>query len=278
MRSFEKETAPVVYNSAGVKILKFSVGRSGAECFRMHWHERMELLRVHEGIMQIDFGSYKKEFPAGSLAIVHPNQPHKGVICRGPARYDVLMFDIRSFYNNTDVCRELLPAVFEGKVKFRNITDNQEILNWVDCIISEAEEEETSLKMTAHIYQLLFLLYKDCVDTILNRSPFDKTVREIIEYIETNFASDLTTEQLSERFQYAKPYFCRKFKESTGLTPMTYLRIFRIEKAYSLMKEGNRNISEIALSCGFTDSNYFSRCFKAHFGHCPTYYKHLSRN
>ncbi|MBQ8233294.1 MAG: helix-turn-helix transcriptional regulator [Lachnospiraceae bacterium] len=63
-----------------------------------------------------------------------------------------------------------------------------------------------------------------------------------------------------------------KFKETTGLTPMNYLKIYRVEEAYKLIKEGKRDIGNIAALCGFPDANYFTRCFKAHFGVPPSYF------
>ncbi len=40
-----------------------------------------------------------------------------------------------------------------------------------------------------------------------------------------------------------------------------------------MIKKGEGNIGDIATRCGFDDANYFARCFKAHFGVPPTFYK-----
>lgn len=117
------------------------------------------------------------------------------------------------------------------------------------------------------------LLYDTCLAAVSPAISFDNGMKEITNYMEANFASDLTIDTLCKKFKYAKPYFCSKFKENTGLTPMTYLKVYRLEKACELLKEGSYTISEIARSCGFSDSNYFTRCFKEHFGHPPSYFK-----
>ena len=36
-----------------------------------------------------------------------------------------------------------------------------------------------------------------------------------------------------------------------------------------LLREGNLNVSEVAVRTGFADPNYFSRAFKARFGITP---------
>ncbi len=53
----------------------------------------------------------------------------------------------------------------------------------------------------------------------------------------------------------------RLFKTATGVTPMDYLNHVRLRRAVSLLITGTRSISEIAVECGFGDSNYFARRF-----------------
>jgi two-component system response regulator YesN len=46
-----------------------------------------------------------------------------------------------------------------------------------------------------------------------------------------------------------------------------------MKKAAFLIKNSNIPIAEIALKVGFNDSNYFSKCFKSHFGVPPSTYQ-----
>ena len=89
-------------------------------------------------------------------------------------------------------------------------------------------------------------------------------------YLEENYDKELTTAIMAKKFGYSAEHFCRKFKEATGLTPMNYLKVFRMEEAYKMLQLGERNISKVAEGCGFTDANYFTRCFKTHFGYPPS--------
>ena len=94
----------------------------------------------------------------------------------------------------------------------------------------------------------------------------------MIKYVEDHFQEEMTIEKLAKEFGYSKEHFCRKFKEVTGLAPMQYLGIYRIEMAEKMLKHTNQSISDIAQQCGFYDANYFTRRFKAHFGMAPTKY------
>lgn len=58
-------------------------------------------------------------------------------------------------------------------------------------------------------------------------------------------------------------------KKHIGKSLHSYILELRILKSISLMESGLTNISEIAHSCGFNDSNYFSRYFKKKTGISP---------
>ena len=125
--------------------------------------------------------------------------------------------------------------------------------------------------MTSLVYELLYLLFEYHLAEL--HTEFKSSVVKIIDYMEENFALDLNTETLCRKFGYSTGHFCRKFKRATGVTPMTYLKIYRLEQALQKLKEGNQSIGEIAALCGYSDANYFTRCFKAHYGVPPRYYK-----
>ena len=57
-------------------------------------------------------------------------------------------------------------------------------------------------------------------------------------------------------------YFSKQFKAITGVGLIEYLNLTRITAAEKLLTETNRPITEVAMECGFNDSNYFAAVFK----------------
>lgn len=267
MGEYKKELRPVSYSEAGLKVLHFSIP-AGQMFFRMHWHERMELIRMHSGELFVSYGTDTTKLEAGDMAIFPPKMPHEGIAGSNGAKYDVLMFDVRAFYHDSEVSRKYLTALFDGYAKFQKITSHKETVRCFDHICSK--EGQGTLEITAYLYQLLFLLFEHSLIELRNRTGQEDVVKEIVKYMEENFEKEITTSSICTEFGYTEAHFCRKFKEATGLTPMNYLKILRMEEAHKMLKKGERNISKIAASCGFLDSNYFTRCFKAHFGVPPS--------
>ena len=264
------ETVPVHYGPSSIKVLFFNIG-SKKPAIRIHWHERMELLRVYEGNLTVTVGNKTFTVNAGEAAIVPPRTPHMAETETG-ARYCAVMFDVRNFYNKTEIGEKLLSALFEGRVNLKGVSSNKAFINALDGISKNASSDIEAFSAMADLYKFLEALFKECADDIYTQSSADRVMKEIIDYIEENFNEEITTSDLCKHFGYTVPYFCKKFKGYTGLTPMNYLKVYRMEKAYSLMKKTNLKINEIAFNCGFSDANYFTRCFTAHFGFPPTKY------
>ena len=65
----------------------------------------------------------------------------------------------------------------------------------------------------------------------------------------------------------------RHFKQSMNLSPMQYLTQLRLEQACNQLLNTDKSISEIALSCGFHDSNYFAKKFRAVYGASASSYR-----
>lgn len=94
-------------------------------------------------------------------------------------------------------------------------------------------------------------------------------VENVIEYIQNHYCEKINNTELSEIFHFHPNYINSEFKKYTGKSLHSYILELRILKSISLMESGYTNISEIALSCGFSDSNYFSRYFKKKNGISP---------
>lgn len=264
------ETAPVHYGPSSIKVLFFNIGGK-KPAIRMHWHERMEILRVYEGNLIVSVGNKTVTVHAGEAAIVPPRTPHMAETETG-ARYSAVMFDVRNFYNKTEIGEKLLRALFEGRVSLKGISGNKEFIDALDTVSKNISSDVEAFSAMADLYKFLAALFKECVNDIYTESSTDRVMKEIIGYLEDNFNEEITTSDICKHFGYTVTYFCKKFKSYTGLSPMYYLKIYRMEKAYSLMKKTNLKINEIALNCGFSDANYFTRCFTAHFGFPPTKY------
>jgi len=62
----------------------------------------------------------------------------------------------------------------------------------------------------------------------------------------------------------------KKLKALTGMSATHFIRHIRLTKAREFLKSGDMNVTEIAYQVGFSDPNYFTRCYGEEFGESPS--------
>lgn len=270
---YQKELIPVLYGDSAVKILGETNISANRVCFGMHWHERMEILLIYSGSLLLRIDGREFNTKGNSLVIIPPERAHMGVSGNDGVRYRTVMFDIAIFYNSTRATDKFLKPIVKQITDFTPVTDDAEIVALCDSLIKEqlSGGVASPLIVIGKIYELLGLLYRHCLCEPALSAP-DSKFKNVIDYIGDNFCDDISSAELSRRFGYDEAYFCRRFKSVTGLTPMNYIQILRIEAGKVKITEGSLKISEISALCGFKDASYFTRCFKKRYGMTPAEY------
>ena len=95
-------------------------------------------------------------------------------------------------------------------------------------------------------------------------------IEPALRCIKNEYRRELTVDELAKKCNVSKHYFCRVFKAVTQKSAMEYLRCYRLQVANIQLSNTKSSIAEIAASCGFESSNYFSRCYKQYYGISPT--------
>jgi AraC family transcriptional regulator len=69
-------------------------------------------------------------------------------------------------------------------------------------------------------------------------------------------------------------YFCRLFKQSTGVSPHQFLLQQRVERAKQLLiKHPELTVTAIALRCGFSSQSHLAKHFRKHTGVNPNQFR-----
>lgn len=85
------------------------------------------------------------------------------------------------------------------------------------------------------------------------------------------FDPDLHIGQLHERCGMSDTYFRRLFQDRFGQTPKKYVSHQRLRHAKAMIESGEcDSVAQVARLCGFDDPLYFSKAYKAQYGHAPT--------
>ncbi|MEG2733321.1 MAG: AraC family transcriptional regulator [Clostridium sp.] len=100
-------------------------------------------------------------------------------------------------------------------------------------------------------------------------------IRKTVNYIRIHLGDDLTLPVIAAKFHVSPSYLSKLFNEDRQISLPNYISKIRVEKACDLLKITAMPIQDIAYYVGFSDLNYFSRCFKKHTHKTATEYRNL---
>ncbi|ADG94365.1 transcriptional regulator, AraC family [Arcobacter nitrofigilis DSM 7299] len=100
------------------------------------------------------------------------------------------------------------------------------------------------------------------------KDDYVQSVCRVILYIEQNYNSDLTLDELSKIASFSKYHFHRIFKSIVGESMVDYIRRVRLQST-TLQFKTNQKITQIAMNSGYETNASFSKAFKKHFGITP---------
>ncbi|MCG8710512.1 response regulator [Brenneria sp. 4F2] len=98
-------------------------------------------------------------------------------------------------------------------------------------------------------------------------------VANAIAYVQENYASKISINDLVTRLSISAAYLNRKFKSETSYTFNDFLNRYRIGRAMDLLKRGDRKIYLIASDVGFKDYKYFIAIFRKYADCTPGQYQ-----
>lgn len=102
---------------------------------------------------------------------------------------------------------------------------------------------------------------------------YSPLVRKAVTYIRIHLSDPLSLHQIADGIKVSPSYLSRIFNQEMQESLSNYISRTRVEKAAELLSFSRMPVQHVAAYVGFSDLNYFSRCFKKHLGTTPTEYR-----
>lgn len=101
-----------------------------------------------------------------------------------------------------------------------------------------------------------------------------RQLRKVEDYVRGQLAEEISVRALAELVELSPFHFSRVFKQTTGMSPLQFVRRERIARAQQLIRESSRSILEIALEVGYASPSHFTQVFLRVVGVTPTEFRH----
>jgi len=240
-----------------------------------HWHKEFEIVRIIEGSFTLTLDNLKITAHSGDSVFIPGGSIHGGIPMN--CIYECLVFDPDILFLHSDSFRSYLK-----KIKHHEVIVHPLITSAVPSIQAAINRLFTSfisqlpgfeLLVLGGLFEVLGLIFAEKhyePNPSGNGTTYKRTgaLKSVFEYIENNYASNITLQQLSQISGMSAKYFCRYFQTIAHKTPMDYLNYYRIERSCSLLCTTDLPVTSIAYDCGFNDCSYFIKLFKR--------YKHIT--
>lgn len=99
----------------------------------------------------------------------------------------------------------------------------------------------------------------------------------ICRYVDRNLNRKITLAELSHSLHCSTVTLTEHFRRSYGMSIMQYVLQKRIALAKRMLLESDLPVYEISVRCGFSDAEYFSRCFKEEVGESPALWRKIQK-
>lgn len=252
----------------------------------VHFHEDCQITLIIEGEGTLIAGHSISPFKPGDILLFGKNLPH------------VLRNDERYYKENPGIQARAISMFFNESI-FLNLTKQTPETSAMNNLISamrlglklpadhtkkiaesiKIELKESGPERIFTFLKILNLLSRSQAMQKVSTSTIDMesgkksvTLNKVFEYILDNYNRQITLKDVSALINKTPNAFCRFFKNRTQKTFFELLIEVRINMVCKLLSEGNLNITETYLACGYNNSSNFHRHFKKVTGTTPREY------
>lgn len=259
------------------------------EGYANHYHNAMEIIVCMENPYTVIATGHTYTLDVGDILIIPPYMLHELHSNPFGARF-IYLIDIDMLRCFQDY-KALTPAfiepylctaalrpniyqqVYDTLMRMANIYFSQQVF-WEMSIYSALLELFTTIGASYYLHKT----DETVKNADIKQSENYELLSNLLNFIDTHYAEDLTLEQAAEYIGFSKYHFTRLFKQHTNTTFHNYLCYKRIQAVQSLLTEDrDRPITDIAFCSGFNNLTTFNRCFNKYTGCSPTEYRRKLR-
>lgn len=250
-----------------------------------HWHDDIELIYIAEGQMNYHVNGKTILLKDQDCIIINSRQLHYGSSCmRHNCHFVCIRFHPKVLGHCSGLYEKYVLPLINcseiGHLHYDSCSQNHGFIK--ECIqnilsLKETKEDSYELEVLSIIYRLWRRILYQCKDRINQESSANCSdlalLKKMVSYIYEHYSEPLTLDEIAARANISRSKCCIIFREYLQQSPIDYLNKYRLELSRYLLANTQSKITEIALSCGFSHSSYFSKIFLREYGRTPTKYR-----
>lgn len=234
---------------------------------KSHEHPFCEILFVFEGSGKTVIDGKVYTIKKGDIIIYNPNTKHEestsAEVGLEMGFFGITNFKINDFPSDYLISSEAVPVIHTGK-------DEDKLAFYFKQLIEEIRgEEKYSELIVKHLTMLILIDILRMTNISEAKFVTNAIFNNIYKYINKNFASISSLDEICEELHVTKYYISHVFKKYMGKPPMQYITAKKIDYAKKLLQETDLSAIKIGEKCGYSDHAMFFKAFKRTEGITP---------
>ena len=240
-----------------------------------HWHEEFEFILGVKGPLMVDVNKARLTLRTGQGVFLNAGVLH----AVEQAQEDDALLHSGVFHPrlvggmDTVFWQKLIrPLQQPGAPAFFLLDEavpwQREVLTCLREAWQEVADEpfDYENRVRYHLSAALRLLSTQCVGGRTKVSQQEQIaaerMKQMLRFVEEHYAEELTVERIAACVALSESACLRSFRQLLGITPIQYVKQFRVEKAAELLRSTRLRTGEIGAECGFSDGSYFIKTFR----------------
>lgn len=244
-----------------------------------HWHKEVEVVYVLHGsiIMYLDQQQYTLH--EDDVIVVNSMSVHKIERTNQDNVLLTLQFGPELMNNNAFISCNSAMNVEQNAPRLQSIKQYLAQMVWEINKKTPGYQNFTMgrLQMLCGCLQRYFSSGTNSALEDGSRDYDYKRLNRVLTYIDLHYNEKITLQDMADSEHLSLHYFSHFFTDKIGIPFQKYLTLIRLEKAQAQLAANDKNISEIALDCGFANVKLFNKYFKEKYGCTPGSYREASR-
>lgn len=257
---------------------------------KLHIHDKIEIIYCTSGGYEAVLCGVSYNIKKGDILLINSCEMHKTFSkSDGVNSLWVIQFDSEIIYNASQSIFETqyaLPFTSPDAKHPRVITaeemQDSPMSGYIHQIIEEHDGRRYGheLAIRGCICQMMLWIIRHWKQTRVELDGSniisDKmmaALKTVFDYVDEHYGEDISVEELAKYCNMSYSYFSRQFKKIMNISFTDYLKHVRISKAEIMLSQSDKNVTEVALAVGFSNSAYFIQKFKQVKGCSPNRFK-----
>ena len=246
-----------------------------------HWHKEIEIVVLYEGSVSLETAKESIILKKGDGVFINSEELHyfkklgdeKCVLISYVFDKSLVIGDKGSIIER----KYIEPLVQNKTLSLFKISET--LSRKLEEVFFEYEDKKFGVEINIRniLSSVLLEIIIENREKLIEKKTYknldNQRIKGMLDFIQKNYSNELTLKEIGEAVFIGERETLRCFARTIGISPIEYLKKYRVKVAANLLTTTDLPVTEICIQCGFNSPSYFSKSFQKIFNVTPREYR-----